>query len=222
MTAIRSSNDLPADKVSEDALHVDHIGYQGVTVQLPIDPILEKKVMRKVDRVLVPWLWLIFLCNFIDRVNIGNARLQGLEKDLGLVGNQYNICLLIFFVPYIIFEVPSNLIIKKLRPSIWLSSLLIIWGGITIGQAFAGSFAGLVVCRMLLGFAEAGLFPGCVYLLSMYYKRWELQQRIVWFFSASIIAGSFGGLLAYAIAKMAGMRGINGWSWIFIIGMFSR
>jgi MFS family permease len=123
-------------------------------------------------------------------ITVGNANIQGLQQDLGMHGNQYNIALLIFFVPYIIFEIPSNIFIRKLKPSIWLSLIMFISGIATICQGLTSSFGGLVACRLVIGTAEAGyalflsqlisrFFPGCIYLLSMYYKRWELQQRIV-------------------------------------------
>ncbi|CAG5148379.1 uncharacterized protein ALTATR162_LOCUS2192 [Alternaria atra] len=185
-----------------------------------IDPIAEKKLLRKCDLRVLPPLFLLFLLAFLDRVNIGNARIQGLVEDLDMTGPlayRYNIALFIFFVPYILFEVPSNLILKKLKPSTWLSLIMVLWGVSTVGMGLVNNFEGLVAMRILLGFFEAGLFPGCVYLISMYYKRYELQWRLTLFFTASIIAGAFGGLLAFAIAKMDGIAGYGGWRWIFII-----
>ncbi|KAF2122531.1 major facilitator superfamily domain-containing protein [Lophiotrema nucula] len=182
-----------------------------------IDPVAEKKLLRKCDLHVLPPLFVLFLLAFLDRTNIGNAKIQGLTDDLHMVGSDYNIALFTFFVPYIIFEVPSNLIIKKMAPSTWLSLIMVLWGIATIGMGLVNTLGGLVAMRVLLGLFEAGLFPGCVYLISMYYKRYELQWRLTLFFSASIIAGGFGGLLAYAIAKMDGIRGYGGWRWIFII-----
>ena len=134
-----------------------------------------------------------------------------------MLGNDYNIALFIFFIPYILLEVPCNILLKKLRPSVWLSSIMFGWAVITICQGVTQSFAGLVVCRVLLGVFEAGFFPGAIYLISMYYKRHELQLRVNAFFSASILAGAFSGLLAYAIANMGCIEGYAAWRWIFII-----
>lgn len=92
-----------------------------------------------------------------------------------------------------------------------------LWGICTVGQGLVTNFAGLVACRFLVGFFEAGLFPGALYLISMYYRRYELQWRFTLFFTASILAGAFGGLLAFALAKMKGIGGYDGWRWIFII-----
>jgi len=94
---------------------------------------------------------------------------------------------------------------------------MVLWGIATMGQGLVKNLNGLIAMRFLVGLFEAGLFPGCIYLISMYYKRYELQWRLSLFFCASIIAGAFGGLFAYALAKMDGIGGYNGWRWIFII-----
>ncbi|KAL8809274.1 MAG: hypothetical protein Q9200_003564 [Gallowayella weberi] len=183
----------------------------------PIDPLLEKRALRKCDLRVLPFLSILYLFAFLDRVNIGNARIQGLEKDLNMSGHDYNIALQVFFIPYLIFEVPSNIAMRKVAPSTWISGIMLGWGIITVCQGATQSFAGLVVCRLLLGLFEAGFYPGCVYLISMYYKRHELQRRFNWFFTMGVLSGSVSGLLAYALAKMDGIGGYNGWRWIFII-----
>lgn len=144
--------------------------------QAPIDAALEKKLVRKVDRNLIPILFVLLLLAFLDRVNIGNARIQGLEADLNMHGTDYNIALFIFFITYILCEIPSNIILKKIRPSVWLSGIIFCWGKsrsvliefaklkvpgvITALQGVSQSFGGLVACRLLLGAFEAGFFPG--------------------------------------------------------------
>ncbi|KAK5135190.1 hypothetical protein LTR08_005577 [Meristemomyces frigidus] len=185
--------------------------------QYAIDPVAEKKLLRKLDMRVVPMLWFLYMLAFLDRTNVGNARIQGLTKELKMEGNDYNVALFIFFVPYILFEVPSNILIKRLAPSTWLATLMFCWGIITIGEGLVKTKEGLLAMRFLLGFFEAGFFPGCVYLISMYYKRYELQWRFNIFFTGAILAGSFSGLLAYAISKMDGVAGYSGWRWIFIL-----
>ncbi|KAF6234434.1 hypothetical protein HO173_007467 [Letharia columbiana] len=194
------------DGLSHDVPHLE-----------PIDRAVEKRLIRKCDLHVIPVLSLLYSLAFIDRINIGNARLQGLEKDLKMKGQDYNVALFVFFIPYILFEVPSNLLIRKIAPSTWLSSIMILWGIVTVCMGVTQSYAGLVVCRFFLGLCEAGFFPGCMYLMSMYYRRYELQWRFNLFFSAVILAGAWSGLLAYALAKMAGIGGYDGWRWIFII-----
>ena len=132
-----------------------------------------------------------------------------------------NSALFTFFITYILFEVPSNILLKRLRPSVFLSSIIAIWGVITVAMGCTKSFGGLVACRLLIGFFEAGFFPGCLYLISMYYKRHELQWRFNLFFCASIIAGAFSGLLAYAIAHMNGIAGYSGWRYVLKLSFSS-
>ena len=104
-------------------------GFQDLCLDIEqMDRINEKKLLRKCDLHVVPVIAVLYMLAFIDRINIGNARIQGIEKDLGMKGNQYNIALFVFFIPYILFEVPSNLIIRKLSPSTWLSSIMVCWG----------------------------------------------------------------------------------------------
>jgi MFS family permease len=114
-------------------------------------------------------------------------------------------------------QVPSNIILKKVAPSTWLAAIMFLWGIVTIGQGLVQNQAGLIAMRLLLGLFEAGFFPGCVYLISMYYKRYELQWRLNLFFCGAILAGAFSGLLAYAIANLDGLGGYGGWRWIFIM-----
>ena len=114
-------------------------------------------------------------------------------------------------------QVPSNIILKKVAPSTWLAAIMFLWGIATIGQGLVQNQAGLIAMRLLLGLFEAGFFPGCVYLISMYYKRYELQWRLNLFFCGAILAGAFSGLLAYAIANLDGLGGYGGWRWIFIM-----
>lgn len=93
-----------------------------------VDPAAERCLVWKCDLFVVPILFAVYLLSFLDRINIGNAKIQGLQTDLKLSGTQYNVALLIFFVPYILLEVPSNIILRKIAPSTWLSVLLLLWG----------------------------------------------------------------------------------------------
>ncbi|KAF2814447.1 putative MFS nicotinic acid transporter Tna1 [Mytilinidion resinicola] len=176
-----------------------------------------KKILRKVDWRLLPLLSIIYLLSFLDRGNIGNARVAGLEKDLKLTPAQFNLCLTAFFFPYAAFEVPSNIVLKFLRPSIYIPILMIAWGTVMTLSGIVKGYSGLLAVRIFLGFTEAGLFPGATYILTNWYCRRELQGRMAFFYSAATLAGAFSGLLAYAIIKMDGVGGLAGWRWIFIL-----
>ncbi|KAH8929921.1 MFS general substrate transporter, partial [Atractiella rhizophila] len=114
---------------------------------------------------MVPFMSLLYLLSFLDRVNIGQARLNGLEVDLGLKGTQYLTCLTIFFVGYVIFETPSNIALKYLKPSRWITFIIICWSIVMTLMGTVTSFAGLATARFFLGVAECGLFPGICYAL---------------------------------------------------------
>jgi MFS family permease len=156
------------------------------------------------------------LC-FLDRTNIGNARLDNLEKDLKLGGLQYNDCLAILFPFYIAAEIPSNMMMKRFRPSMWLTFIMVFWSIAMICQGFVKNYSGLMATRVFLGVFEGGLFPGVNYYITQWYCRHECGFRMALFFSAATLAGAFGGILARGIAEMNGVGGKPAWAWIFIL-----
>ncbi|KAM0227345.1 hypothetical protein ACHAP5_012198 [Fusarium lateritium] len=181
-------------------------------------PEQRKTVIKKVDRRLVPMLAILYLISHLDRANIGNAKIEGLATDLNLVGNQYNIVLSLFFIPYILLEIPSNILLKKFkRPSVYLGILVTIWGIIMTLHGVVDGFGGLLAVRMLLGVFEAGFYPGAVYLCTFWYMPKDLATRIAYFYCTSALSGAFSGLLAAGIAQMDGVGGYEGWRWIFIL-----
>ncbi|KAJ3577113.1 hypothetical protein NPX13_g3452 [Xylaria arbuscula] len=199
---------------------IDHIDAMATAPNVTYESFAhldEKKILRKMDIRLIPMLALLYLLSFLDRGNIGNAKIEGLQEDLNMSDDQYNLCLTVFFFAYAAFEVPSNLLLKRLRPSRWLPSIMVAWGSVLTLMGIVRNFQGLLSARLFLGVAEAGLYPGCAYYLTMWYCRKELQLRQAMFFSAASIAGAFSGLLAFAIAKLDGLGGLEGWRWIFIL-----
>ncbi|EAW12537.1 putative MFS transporter [Aspergillus clavatus NRRL 1] len=183
----------------------------------PLTTTTERKLMAKVDWHIVPCLCVMYLLAFLDRVNISNAAILGLQEDLNIENTKYNTALTIFFVPYVLFEIPSNILLKKLKPHVWLSLCMFLFGLATICQGLVNNWGGLMTTRWFLGMFETGMFPGCFYLLGMWYKRSEAQKRFSFFFSSTTLAGAFGGLLASGLGEMKGIRGYNGWRWVFII-----
>jgi MFS family permease len=131
----------------------------------------QRALMRKIDLRVMPFLCVLYLLAFLDRVNIANAKSFFLVRDLNLTGVEYNTALTIFFVPYIFFEIPSNVLMKKLKPHVWLSLCMFLFGLVEICQGLVNSYGGLLAARFFLGVFEAGMFPGCFYLIGMWYKR---------------------------------------------------
>ncbi|GAB7364660.1 hypothetical protein MBLNU230_g5462t1 [Neophaeotheca triangularis] len=181
-----------------------------------------KRILRKVDFRLIPMLTLLYVLAFLDRSNIGNAKIAGMNEELGLSGSQYNIALTVFFFPYALLEVPSNIVLKLMKPSLWITIMMVSWGVVMTLQGIVQDYHGLVATRVMLGVTEAGFFPAATYLLTEWYCRFEIQTRLAVFFSAASMAGAFSGLLAFALEKMDGIGGLSGWRWIYIIDEVSR
>ncbi|KAI1267013.1 MFS general substrate transporter [Xylariaceae sp. FL1019] len=171
---------------------------------------------------ILPLLALLFLCSFFDRTNVGNARLYGLQDEIGIDDLQYESGLSVFYATYIFSEIPSNLILKKVTPSVWLPCLAFFWGIVAMSTGFIHSFSHFVAIRALLGICEGGLLPGIILYLSSIYTRKELAIRIGLFYTSASLSGAFSGLLARAISELGGRGGLSSWRWIFIIfGLFS-
>lgn len=134
-----------------------------------------------------------------------------------MVGLDYNVALSVFFPFYIVVGVPCNIIMKKLRPSVWLATIVLTWSIVMVCTGLVHNFAEFLVVRCLLGVAEGGLYPGVVYYITMWYPRHECGFRMALFFAMATAAGAFGGLFARGISEMSGVAGKNGWSWIFLI-----
>ncbi|KAI1637862.1 major facilitator superfamily domain-containing protein [Biscogniauxia mediterranea] len=182
-----------------------------------IDRRQERKVLWKLDTRILPVLAVLFLCSFLDRTNVGNARLYGLEEEIGITDSQYDSGLAVYYATYIAGEIPSNLILRKLTPSIWLPCLAFFWGIIAMSTGFIKNFAQFAAVRALLGLCEGGLLPGMILYLSSIYTRGELAIRIGIFYTSASLSGAFSGLLARGISELGGRGGLSSWRWIFVI-----
>ncbi|KAI9692756.1 MAG: hypothetical protein M1820_009399 [Bogoriella megaspora] len=201
---------------SAQATSLPESSHDDSLYSVQIDPTIEKRILRRLDFRVVPVLWALFLVSFVDRGNIGNAKIQGMEEELHLVGNDYNTAVWVFTLAYVVFGVPANVLFRMVGPKS-LSVMMFCWGLTVLGQGLTKSYTGLVICRFLEGICEAGFVPGCASLIGSYYKRDEFLKRYVVFFSAAIVAGAFNGLFARLLAKMDGIGSYAGWRWIFII-----
>ncbi|KAG2363325.1 MFS general substrate transporter [Suillus spraguei] len=194
-----------------------HVDSEEKQIVEELNPGERVRILRKLDWHLLPFVSLLYMLSFLDRANVGNAKVAGMSKDLNLIGFRYNIAAAIFFILYSFAEVPSNIALKLFRPSRWIPVIMIAWGLVMTLMCLVDSFRSLVVARLFLGLTEAGLFPGVTYYISLWYPRSERSKRISIFFSAATVAGAFGGLLAYAIEHMEGVGGLHGWQWIFLL-----
>ncbi|KAF5335333.1 hypothetical protein D9611_011736 [Ephemerocybe angulata] len=188
----------------------------------PPDPALMRRAWMKLDLWLLPVVTMFYFLSFLDRTNLGNARVAGLQKDLKLTNHQYSIALTVTYIPYILAELPSNLLLRVIGPNLLLPTLLTLWGVVTTLQGLVTSYKGLLAARFFLGLFEGGVFPGLVLYLSFFYPRHMLQWRISIFFSAASLSAAFSGLLAFGLIKLHGLGGRPGWAWIFLLeGLFT-
>lgn len=179
---------------------------------------LTRKILWKLDTRVLPVLALLFLCSFLDRTNVGNAKILGLERDLHLTNHQYAQGLAIFYALYIFSEVPSNLVLKHVTPRIWLPLLTFLWGIVGMCLGFVRNSSDFLAVRALLGLTEGGLLPGMVLYLSAIYTREELALRIGLFYTTASLSGAFGGLLARGLSAIPTTSGVpDSWRWIMII-----
>ncbi len=140
-----------------------------------------------------------------------------MQADFNISSNEYSIIVLIFFVSYTIFEIPSNMILVRVKPSIYLSSLAVVWGVIVCSMAATKSWKDVAGCRFVLGAAEAGFAAGCAFYLSSWYRTHELAARYAIIYTSVALAGGLSGLLAGVITQhLDGARGIRGWQWLFV------
>jgi len=157
--------------------------------------------------------------NFIDRAALTSARLNGLEDDLHLTAIQYSVALAVLFAGYAPAQIPSNMIVNHVtRPSTYIGACVILWGLTSLLAGAVQDFAGLLVCRIFIGFPEAAFYPGTIYLLSRWYTRKELALRSCILYSGLIISNAFGSLMAAGILSgMEGKLNTRGWRWLFYI-----
>lgn len=214
--------------------HVMYADFAGRSAQWKQEQ--ESMLLKKIDLRLMPLLTLIYLLNYLDRANLAQARQGNLEKDLGMTGADYNLATSIFFVGYLFMQLPSNILITKVRPSIYLATVVTLWGVVSTCNAAAKNLTHLILVRFflgeysipicsssssssflltqlgLIGFAEAPFFPGAVYIMSCWYTRAELTRRVAWFYTGSSLASMFGGLIGYGVLKdLDGAAGLSGW-----------
>ncbi|KAJ9657848.1 hypothetical protein H2198_004044 [Neophaeococcomyces mojaviensis] len=195
----------------EDAKHIAEL--------TPEEKEIEKKLKRRIDSLIMPLVILVYLMNYIDRNNYAAARLQGLEEDLNLTAEQYQVGLSILFVAYILAQVPSNLLLNHLgKPSLYLGFFTTAWGLVSACTSQVKGYGGIVACRFILGLVEAPFFAGVLFYLSKWYTKSELNLRMSIFYSGSLISGAFGNLIAAGILSgLAGKQGLAAWQWLYII-----
>ncbi|KAL1865801.1 hypothetical protein VTK73DRAFT_5048 [Phialemonium thermophilum] len=182
-----------------------------------IDPAAERKLRLKIDLAIVPMVSVMYLFCFIDRANLGNAKIAGMDKELRMKGYDYNVVITFFYISYILFEIPATMLCKYIGPGWFLPLTTILFGVASLGTAWVHTVPQASGVRFVLGVFEAGMMPGIAYYLSRWYRRAELAFRISLYVVMSPLAGAFGGLLAYAILRLDSFGNLREWRMLFAI-----
>jgi ACS family tartrate transporter-like MFS transporter len=184
-------------------------------VTLPQDD-LRRTVVARVSCRLIPFLLLLYILNFLDRVNVGFAALE-MNRDLGFGPAVYGLGAGIFFLGYCLFEVPSNLVLYRTGARIWIARIMVTWGLAASAMMLVRTPASFYALRFLLGVAEAGFFPGIIYYLTHWYPARERARAYAWFLSAIPVCGVIGGPVSGALLGLDGRLGLRGWQWLFLL-----
>ncbi len=176
---------------------------------------LEERAFRKATRRLIPFLFLIYVVAYLDRVNVSFAQLQ-LEDDLGFSDTIFGLGAGIFSLGYVIFGVPSNLALQRFGARRWLAGIMIVWGVISASMMFITDATSFYVLRFLLGAAEAGFFPGIILFLTWWFPERERTRTVALFLTAVSAAYVFGGPVSGGLLELDGVAGLDGWQWLFL------
>jgi len=184
--------------------------------QPSVNPGLHASTMKRLNIKLIPFLMLLYMVAYIDKSNISVAALQ-MNAELGLTARMYGIGVGLFFLTYIIFEVPSSVILTRVGARRWIARIMITWGIVAAGMAFVQSANQLYGMRLLLGAAEAGFTPGIIYYLSQWYPRSDRAKAMSFFYIGAALASVIGLPLSGAFLHLDGYFGVSGWRWLFLL-----
>ena len=177
--------------------------------------------LAKATRRLIPFMFVLYVVAYLDRINVGFAALQ-MRADLGFDDRIYGLGAGIFFVGYFLFEVPSNLLLERLGARLWIARIMVTWGLIASAMMLVRGVRSFFLLRFLLGVAEAGFFPGMILYLTYWFPAAERAHAVARFMTATAIAGVVGGPISGVLLAMDGVGGLRGWQWLFLAGVPRR
>ena len=175
-----------------------------------------RATLRRVTRRVIPFVFLMYIAAWLDRVNVGFAALH-MNADLGFSATVFGFGSGIFFLGYCLLEVPSNLILHRLGARLWLARIMVTWGVLSSAMMLVRTPLSFYTLRFLLGAAEAGLFPGVLYYLSHWYPQKHRARAISAFMTAIPVTGLVGGPMSAALLRLNGWHGLTGWQWLFLV-----
>src|SRR5579862_1972968 len=172
--------------------------------------------LSKARRRLIPFLFVLYLVAYLDRINVGFASLQ-MNRELGLSESVFGLGAGLFFIGYSIFEVPSNLILERVGARVWIARIMISWGVVAMAMVAVRGAASFFAIRFVLGLAEAGFFPGVILYLTFWFPAREQARAVALFMTATALAGLIAGPVSGALLQLHGIAGLSGWQWLFIL-----
>ncbi|RJE27025.1 transporter [Aspergillus sclerotialis] len=177
----------------------------------------ERKLLFKLDSAILTFASLGYFIKYIDQINITNAFVSGMKEDLGLYGNQLNYMQACWTVGYVIGEIPSNMLLTRIRPRYWIPAMELLWTVLTLSLSRCNTATQFYVLRLFIGLAESTFYPGMQYIIGSWYRKDELAKRSCIFHTSSGIAGMFSGYLMAAVYNLEGRGGFRGWQWLFVV-----
>src|SRR5882724_2600273 len=177
---------------------------------------IENAVVRKLTWRLVPFLFLLYIVAYLDRINVGFAALQ-MRQQLAFTDTVYGLGAGMFFAGYFCFQVPSNLVLQRVGARRWIASLMMVWGVISAAMVFVSGPRSFYALRFLLGAAEAGFFPGIIFYLKNWFPAVARARTVARFMTAAPLSGVLGGPVSGALLDLHGKVGLAGWQWMFFM-----
>ncbi|KIX04386.1 uncharacterized protein Z518_05254 [Rhinocladiella mackenziei CBS 650.93] len=218
---------VPAEQIGKASLEKDtpaqleEGGSSKESINNDVDeefsPEEQRRIVGRIDRRLIVTCGLMYCISLMDRTNLSAAAIAGMITELNLIDFRYSTIALVFFATYVLCQPPATVLCRKLGPRPFLASITFAWGVVMIGFGFPKSWTPMIGLRLILGVFEAGFFPGCVYLISTWYSRYDLQKRYSVFYLIGCLASACSGILAFGLMQMDGVAGYTGWRWIFIM-----
>lgn len=207
----------PTDNISHNITSTPKKRWQSYLWDTFDKPPAERQFLFKLDFAILTFASLGYFIKYLDQVNINNAFVSGMKEDLGLYGNQLNYMQTCWTVGYVIGEIPSNMILTRIRPRYWIPTMEIIWGLLTLVMSRADTAGQIYVIRFFVGLAESSFYPGMQYLIGSWYRKDELAKRSCIFHTSSALGSMFSGYLMAGVYQLGGKGRLKGWQWLFVI-----